>query len=426
MTAVRTILHCDLDAFYASVEQLDHPEYRGLPVIVGGSARDRGVVAAASYEARAFGVQSAMPLRVAARLCPHGIFVPGNHERYAELSDRVMALFLEYTPLVEPLSLDEAFLDVTGSARLFGDGNRIARALKERVRGEIGIVLSVGVASNKLCAKIASDLGKPDGLVNVRPGHESAFLAPLPLRRLWGIGPRMQEALEQLGYRTVGDLAQADRSALESRFGVMGAVLIERAAGTDVDTVRPARAAKSIGAERTFDQDQRDDARVEATLLRLSEGVGSRLRASEMRGSCVMLKLRLAPFVTHTRQRTLAEPTDDDRLIYRTARDLYRRERKSDATPVRLIGVSISRLEDAKVGRQLGLFVDERATRLHAAVDTVRARHGDSAIERASVREGDRMRRISDHRRGAPVDKPVDERTETVDESVENLVDEDG
>ena len=231
----RSILHCDLDAFYASVEQRDHPEYRGKPVIVGGGPTERGVVSAASYEARKFGVHSAMPLRQAGKLCPHGIFVPGNFEAYEEASDAVMALFAIRTPLVEPISLDEAFLDVTGTAHLFGGVLACARDLKRAVHEEVGLVLSVGIASNKLCAKVASDLRKPDGFVVVPRGGEAAFLAPLPLQRLWGVGPKTREVLADLGMRTIGDLAAADPALLEARLGEHGATIARRAKGIDDD-----------------------------------------------------------------------------------------------------------------------------------------------------------------------------------------------
>ena len=383
------ILHCDLDAFYASVEQRDQPELRGRPVIVGGRAHERGVVSAASYEARRFGVRSAMPLRMAARLCPEGVFVPGDPKRYQEASDAVMALFEERTPLVQPISLDEAFLDVSATAHLFGGPLAIARALKGDVRESLGLVLSVGLATNKLCAKIASDLRKPDGLVVVEPGTEPAFLAPLPLERLWGVGPRTREVLERWGLRTIGDLAAFDPVALAARFGEHGRAIGERARGVDRDEVTPSEAAKSVGHEHTFDADTLDQAEVEWTLLRLAEGVGTRLRASAVRGRTVALKLRVAPFETRTRQRTLAVPTDEDLALYRTARALLREELRADreagrVSPIRLIGVSVSTLVE---GAQLGLFDAARAARLNSALDAVRSRFGDQALDRASARD---------------------------------------
>lgn len=396
----RSILHCDLDAFYASVEQRDHPEYRGKPVIVGGGPNERGVVSAASYEARTFGVRSAMPLRVASRLCPDGIFVPGDRERYEQASDAVMALFAERTPLVQPISLDEAFLDVTATEHLFGGAVAIAMDLKARVRADLGLVLSVGVAANKLCAKIGSDLRKPDGLVIVPPGDEAAFLAPLELSRLWGVGPKTRELLERWGMRTIGDLAAFDLALLEGRLGDHGRSIWERAHGIDDDDVEPSMDPKSVGHEHTFDRDTLDRATIEGTLLRLSEGVGRRLREQELRGRTVTVKLRVAPFDTRSRQRTLANATDDDLAIYHAALDLLRDALGEDraagrTSPVRLVGVSLSGLE---AGRQLGLFEHARVTRLNAALDAVRARFGDSALDRASAKEVRERRRFSDHR----------------------------
>jgi DNA polymerase-4 len=396
----RAILHCDLDAFYASVEQRDHPEYRGRPVIVGGGPGERGVVAAASYEARAFGVRSAMPLQTAGRLCPDGIFVPGDRERYEDASDKVMALFAERTPLVQPISLDEAFLDVTATEHLFGGAVAIAKALKAQVRSDLGLVLSVGVAGNKLCAKIGSDLRKPDGLVIVPHGEEGAFLAPLELSRLWGVGPKTRELLESWGMRTIGDLARSDPAALEARLGEHGRAIWERAHGIDDDTVESEMAPKSIGHEHTFDHDTLERSTIEGTLLRLSEGVGRRLRDHELRGRTITVKLRVAPFDTRSRQRTLATATDDDLTIYRTALGLLREALADDrdsgrTSPVRLVGVTASGLE---AGQQLGLFDHARVTRLNAALDAVREKYGDTALDRASAKDVKERRRFSDHR----------------------------
>ncbi|HEV2250252.1 MAG TPA: DNA polymerase IV [Candidatus Limnocylindria bacterium] len=398
----RTILHGDLDAFYASVEQRDHPEYRGRPLVVGGGPTDRGVVSAASYEARAFGVHSAMPLQQAAKLCPHAIFVPGSFEAYEAASDAVMALFAERTPLVEPISLDEAFLDITGTAHLFGGPEACARDLKRAVRDEVGLVLSVGMASNKLCAKVGSDLRKPDGFVIVPRGGEAAFLAPLPLRRLWGVGPKTQQVLEDLGLRTIGDLANADPALLEARLGEHGATIARRAKGLDDDreVVPDPGAPKSIGHAHTFDRNTLDHAQLEATLLRLSEGVGRRLRRHELRGRTVTLQLRVAPFETRTRQRTFTEPTADDLRIFETARTLLRDALAADrdagrVSPVRLVGVTVSGLVG---GEQLDLFTGARVSRLNAALDAVRSKFGDNALDRASAREANVRRRISDRR----------------------------
>ena len=398
----RTILHCDLDAFYASVEQRDHPEYRGKPVIVGGGPNERGVVSAASYEARKFGVHSAMPLRQAGKLCPHGIFVPGNFAAYESASDAVMALFAERTPLVEPISLDEAFLDVTGTAHLFGGAEACARDLKRAVRDDVGLVLSVGIASNKLCAKVASDLRKPDGFVVVPRGGEAAFLAPLPLARLWGVGPKTQQVLEDLGMRTIGDLANADPALLEARLGEHGSTIAARAKGIDEDrdVVADPGDPKSIGHAHTFDRDTLDRAQIESTLLLLAEGVGRRLRKHELRGRTVTLQLRVAPFETRTRQRTLGAPTSDDLRIFETARALLRDALAADreagrVSPVRLVGVTISGLAG---GEQLDLFTGARVSRLNAALDAVRTRFGEDALDRASAREANVRRRPSDRR----------------------------
>lgn len=398
--STRAIIHGDLDAFYASVEQRDHPEYRGKPVIVGGGPNERGVVSAASYEARVFGVRSAMPLRIAGRLCPEGIFVPGDPARYGEASEAVMALFAERTPLIQPISLDEAFLDVTATEHLFGGALQIARDLKAAVRSELGLVLSIGVATNKLCAKIGSDLRKPDGLVVVPAGEEAAFLAPLPLSRLWGVGPKTQAVLESWGLRTIGDLAAADAPEVTARLGAHGASITARARGIDDDPVIPDQAAKSVGHEHTFDRDTADMRVIESTLLGLAEGVGQRLRAAAIRGRTVTLKLRVAPFETRSRQRTLADPTDDDLVIFHTARTLLREALAEDRATgreraVRLVGVSLSGVSE---GLQLGLFESGRATRLNQALDAVRTRFGEGSLDRASAREVGRRKRFSDHR----------------------------
>jgi DNA polymerase-4 len=397
----RSILHCDLDAFYASVEQRDHPEYRGKPVIVGGTGpTERGVVMAASYEARVFGVRSAMPLAIAGRLCPDGIYVPGDFDRYVDASDAVMAIFEELTPLVEPISLDEAFLDVTATEHLFGGAVAMGRQIKRSVRERCGLVVSVGVATNKLCAKVGSDLRKPDGFVVVPAGGEAAFLAPLPLERLWGVGPKTREVLAGWDLRTIGQLAAFDRSALETRLGEHGSDIWERANGIDEGEVGTGHVPKSVGHSHTFGENTLDPAKIESTLLRLSEGVGRRLRDHSLRGRTITMTLRVAPFETRTRQRTLGEATSDDVTIFRIARQLLRAALAEDreggrTSPVRLIGVSVSQVS---AGEQLGLFDSARHARLNAALDAVRARFGDDALDRASAREVKERRRFSGHR----------------------------
>jgi DNA polymerase-4 len=288
------ILHVDLDAFFAAVEQRDHPELRGKPVIVGGGGPDRrGVVSTASYEARRYGVRSAMPLRTAGRLCPQGIFLPVDGRKYQRVSREVMAILRRFTPLVEPISIDEAFLDVTASEALFGDGETIAVAIKAAVRAEVGLTISAGVASTKLVAKIASDLRKPDGLVVVAPGTEAAFLAPLPISRLWGVGAKTAAALSEHGIATIGDLAALDPAALGRRLGSHATTLIDRAHGIDADRVVGEReAAKSVGHEHTFDEDTSNAERIERTLLAMADGVAGRLRSTVMIASTETLKVR--------------------------------------------------------------------------------------------------------------------------------------
>jgi DNA polymerase-4 len=382
----RTILHVDHDAFFAAVEQRDHPELRGKPVVVGmGGVGDRGVVSAASYEARAFGVHSAMPIRTAKRLCPTCVFVPVNGAQYQRVSREVMAILRRFTPLVEPISIDEAFLDVTGSRRLFGDGRTIATQIKATVRSELELTASVGVATTKLVAKIASDLRKPDGLVVVEPGEESAFLDPLPIRRLWGVGPSTQAVLRDYKVGTIGDLQRMDRSVLVRRFGKHGASLVDRANGVDPDPVDNPDAAKTVSHETTFDVDTSDPEVLERTLLALSDGVSGRLRASGVKAGTVVVKIRDTGFNTITRQRGLVEPTDLTEPIYQAALELARPEMRGKK--IRLLGVGTSHLGEG--GQQLGLFPadDPRRRKLVEAADEVRERFGSRAITRARLVE---------------------------------------
>jgi DNA polymerase-4 len=397
-----TILHADLDAFYASVEVLDDPSLRGKPVIVGGDPGARGVVSAASYEARRFGVHSAMPLRTAARLCPTGVFLPGRPDRYRDLSRQVMRIFASYTPLVEPISLDEAFLDVTGSREAFGDGEAIAQRIKDRVHDEVGLVVSVGVASNKLCAKVASDLRKPDALVVVPPGGEAAFLAPLPVSRLWGVGPQSRQALADYGVTTIGQLAALSDATLRRRFGSHGAELAQRARGIDRSAVIPSQAPKSIGHELTFDRDVVDPVRLEATLLDLAESVASRLRAHHLAAGAVQLKLRYEGFETLTRQMPVPHQTRASGPIYAAGVALLRKTLVRDRA-VRLIGLTAINLTDLQ---QLTLFdAPDKTDRITRSIDAVRERFGDKAITRARL-IGHRDRRRFDF--GEKPEAPTD------------------
>ncbi len=398
----RTILHVDLDAFFAAVEQRDRPELRGKPVIVGGSdPTQRGVVSAASYEARAFGVHSAMPLRTAYRLCPQGAFLPVDGRRYQAASREVMAILRRFTPQVQPISIDEAFLDVTGSRALFGDGETIARTIKRTVHEEVGLTASVGVAATKLVAKIGSDLRKPDGLVVVPPGEEAAFLAPLPISRLWGVGEKTAAVLREFGVQTIGDLAALPPDALERRFGRHGAALVERAHGVDADPVATGDPAKSIGHEHTFGHDTADREVIERTLLGMADGVAWRLRAAGLKAATITLKLRDSSFATITRQTTLDVPGDLTEPIYDAALVLLRRELHGQR--IRLVGVTASNFRDRE---QLALFGSAEDPKRHQAAEAmdydpaqVRRTGGDPRTARAR-RRADRLRARSQFRRG--------------------------
>jgi DNA polymerase IV len=392
----RTILHLDLDAFYASVEQLDDPALRGRPVIVGGPSR-RGVVCAASYEARRFGVRSAMPTARARRLCPDGVFLPPRFDRYGALSERVFAIYRRYTPLVEPLSLDEAFLDVTASRALHGEGPAIAAAVKRAVRDECGLTVSAGVADVKLAAKIASDLGKPNGLVVVPPGGVAAFLAPLPVARLWGVGPVTEAALRKLGVATIGDLLRTPESALGSVLGGSHARDLQALArGDDPREVVPDEAARSIGAEETFGEDLRGREALARALLDQAGRVGRRLRAAGLAGHTVTVKVKYADFTVVTRRTTLARATDDDRAIYDAARAQL--ERVDADRPVRLTGIAVSGFAGEGERGQLDLFggdapppspEESKRRALNAAVDRIAQRYGDRAVKPADLVRGD-------------------------------------
>jgi DNA polymerase-4 len=380
----RSIIHLDLDAFFVAVERLDNPALTGVPVIVGGRPEVRGVVASASYEARRFGVHSAMPTARALRLCPDAVVVSGHRGRYSEMSDRVMALLGEYTPLIEPISIDEAFLDVTGTEAHYGPPGKLAAAIQVRVEEELKLSASLGVGTNKLIAKIASDFRKPHGITVVEPGTEAAFLAPMPIRKLWGVGQVMERRLAELGITTIGDLARLPCDELVRRFGLASGEGLYRAShGIDESVVTPEHEAKSLSREETFARDVRDEAILRRELLRLSDEVAWRLRRHHLRARTVTLKLRYADFSTLTRQTTLSDPTDSCPVIDAHAAVLL--EQAWDRRPVRLIGVGGSNLVQG--GRQLSLFeeADGRQGQLEAALDHIRERYGESAIRRASL-----------------------------------------
>ena len=380
----RAVLHVDMDAFYASVEQRDDPTLAGRPVIVGGTG-GRGVVAAANYEVRKFGVHSAMPMGTALRLCPHAVCIHPRMQRYKEVSAQIFGLFHEMTPLVQGLSLDEAFLDVTGSLVLLGDAVTIARRIKSRILEITGLTASVGVAPNKLVAKIASDLDKPDGLTVVTSENLLQVLDPLPIRRLPGLGRKLGARVEELGIGTFAQLRQAPDALLRPLFGRYTVRIRERAAGIDERPVLPELDEKSLSAEDTFARDLGDARQLEAQLARIADLACGRLRARKLMTGCVGVKIRRHDFATFTRQRTVAPATHDGRTIAHVAQSLLARWlEENKGAKLRLLGVVLTDLSPAS---QLGLFEDTppHTTRLDAALDEARARFGSGALRRANT-----------------------------------------
>ncbi len=386
MTAARAILHVDMDAFYASVEQRDRPELRGQPLIVGGTA-NRGVVAAASYEVRKFGVRSAMPIREALRRCPHAICVPPRMSVYRDVSHQVFGVFHEYTPVVEGLSLDEAYLDVTASLALKGDAVTIARGIKQKIREVTQLGASVGVAPNKLVAKIASDLEKPDGLTVVTQENMHARLDPLSVRRLPGLGRKLGERVEAAGIATLGELRRAPDSVLWPIFGRDSQRMRDRASGIDERPVMAEWDEKSISAEETFSSDLADPARVQAEVLRLADRAAARMRAQNLATGCVQVKIRRADFTTFTRQKRFEPSTTDSRTIAKIAAELLADWlAEQPRARVRLLGVGVNHLHAAD---QMDLFAapaaSPTATALDSAVDLIRERFGTLAVRRGSA-----------------------------------------
>ena len=403
----RIILHADMDAFFASIEERDRPELRGLPVIVGAVSA-RGVVAAASYAARKFGVRSAMPGFRARELCPQGIFLPSDIKKYARVSEDVHRVFEEFTPVIEPLALDEAFLDITGSVHFYASARALAQALKERVKEATGLTVSCGVAPNKLVAKLACSLGKPDGLYCVAPEEVRPLLDPLPIRRLFGVGPVTERALAEAGFRTFADVAAADPARLTPIVGDRASELCTRARGEDERPVEADREAKSYGEENTFEQDQRDGEVITHALTSHAHAIARRLRRDAVAGRTITLKARMArrdgrtagrvnmdmhpgaPFSEQpryplkTRSHSLRTATDDAALIRKVALELW--QTSGIREPVRLIGISVSNLSARSSEQQLDLFdaaarkQAERSQKLGPALDAIRARFGEDAI----------------------------------------------
>ena len=385
-----SILHVDMDAFYAAVEIVKDPSLRGKAVIVGGQG-GRGVVTSASYEAREFGVTSAMPTIRARRLCPHAIFLPNDFTAYLDYSKRIREVFMSVTPLVEPLSLDEAFLDVSGSVKLFGEPPEIARLVKARI-GALGLTCTVGVAPNKFLAKLASTIAKPDGLLVLEPDRVESFLHPLPITALWGVGEQTATALKKLGLRTVGDVAVLSRRTLERAIGdSLGAHLHALANGLDERPVIPNEPAKSVGSEETFERDIDSTDEVLRELLRLSDRTADRLRSKGLCGRTVTMKVRFSNFKTITRSRTLDHEVDTAFEIYDVVRDLYTKL-DPDRPRIRLLGVTVGGVIPGPPRRQMELLegtarkpADERRARAAEAMDDIRDRFGTEAVTQATL-----------------------------------------
>ncbi len=384
MSEHRSILHVDMDAFYASVEQFDNPEFAGQPVIVGGTG-GRGVVAAASYEVRRFGVHSAMPMREALKRCPHAVVVRPRMKRYREVSEQVFEIFGEFTDLVEGLSLDEAFLDVTGSMGLFGSAEAMAREIKNRIRVRTGLTASVGVSHNKLLAKLASEMNKPDGLAMIRPAEVATILDPMPVRRLHGIGAKTAARLEQQGIHTLGQLRRAPESVLWPLFRRETREMRERAAGIDDRPVISDAPEKQISSEETFDVDIKDHEELRQRLAHLADRTAERLRARQLKAGMISIKVRRRDFETYTRQKSFSPPTQETRLVVQVATELL--NRWLDEQPraaVRLLGVGVSDLAPAQ---QLDLFTTRESAesgKLDETLDRIRGKYGTEAVKRGS------------------------------------------
>jgi len=404
---LKTYFHVDMDAFFVSVEELYDPSLKGKPVVVGGRPNERGVVSAASYAARRFGVHSAMPLRTAYKLCPQAIFVDGHPERYREYSGPVYEVLQEFSPLVEMASIDEAYLDLTGTGRLHGPPLRAAHLLHQRMKAATNLNCSIGIAASRLVAKISSDQAKPNGVLWVLPGREAAFLAPLDVRKVPGVGKVTEQNLHTLGIRKVGDLARLDEAFLEERFGKWGLALAGKSQGLDAggwfDTeIGAAEGPKSISHEHTFMEDTADRAQLEATLSKLCEMVGRRLREHGLDARTIQLKLRYSDFSTITRAHSIARGTQIDTELFEEIRALFHRNWRPGA-PVRLLGVHASGWTEG--GEQMDLLGEERHERWKqalAAADRVRDRYGDSAVSLAASLRGGFRERTHENPAGLP------------------------
>ncbi len=374
-------MHIDLDAFFVSVEVVLNPELKGKPVVVGGRPDARGVISAASYEARAYGLHSAMPLKTASRLCPQAIFIEGNFQRYREASKKFMAILADFSPFVEPMSLDEAFLDVTGFESLHGTIRKMAISIKQRVMNEQGLCASIGIAPCKVVAKVASDYSKPDGLIEVKHGEERDFLAPLPVGKLPGVGKQAQKRLKELGVITIGQLASIPLKTLSGHFGIAGTTMHNAANGIDNRKVEPPGTAKSISRETTFKEDTNNIEFLKSTLRYLGEKVGADLRRRERRAKCVTLKIRFSDFTTSTRSQTLRQPFDSNDIIFSTGARLLEKAIQTGKKPVRLLGIGISGIVEP--GGQMSMLDTngERIVQLNKTIDDIRDKYGFSSIQ---------------------------------------------
>jgi DNA polymerase IV len=403
----RTIFHVDMDAFFVSVEELFDPSLKGKPVVVGGQRNERGVVSAASYAARKFGVHSAMPLRTAAKLCPQAIFVDGHPERYRECSEKVFKVLNAFSPQVEMASIDEAYLDMTGTARLHGPPLRAAHKLHQRMKEETLLNCSIGIGSSRLIAKVSSAQAKPNGVLWIVPGEEARFLAPLDVREIPGVGKVMEKHLQEIGIRKVGDLAKLEEAELEERFGKWGLALAGKARGEDAggwfdSEVGAREEAKSISHEHTYNEDTADANQLEATLMRLSEMVGRRLREANLHARTIQLKLRYKDFTTITRAHSRAQPTQIDGEIFEEVRALFRKNWKR-GSQVRLLGVHVSSFDDGP--EQIDLLGENRDKRWHdalAVADKLRDRFGESSVTLAAGMRGSFRERTHENPAGLP------------------------
>ena len=378
----RCIMHIDLDAFFVAVEQVETPELKGKPVVVGGRPDRWGVVAAASYEARAFGLHAGMSLVSASRLCPQTIFIEGSFPKYRQASQDFMAILANFSPYLEPMGLDEAYLDVTGFGSIYGSIHLMALAIKKRVKDELGLCASVGIANGKIVAKVASDLSKPNGLIEVAPGDERAFFTPLPIAKLPGIGRKTERVLKGLGINTIGKLSTVPPGILRGHFGVFGEILHRYASGVDERRVEPpSPKAKSISRETTFAEDIGNKSQLKATLRYLSEQVGSHLRQQDRGTRCVTLKLRYADFATITRRQTLRQGSNTDQVIFEAGAGLLEKALAQERRSVRLIGIGVSNLTE--LGMQLDMLDTSahRLEQLNKTIDHIRKKYGFAAIQ---------------------------------------------